>query len=102
MEKKQRTTEKQEMYIGRLSPDARVLYLLMNGSVYTYQEIADKLEYSKMTIRRSINRLGLYYDIHTLKGGSGELKGGIYLDEKHLYFGLTKEKVHQKRKRGNE
>lgn len=99
MEKKQRTTEKDEINFGRISPDALVLHILMDGSVHAYQEIADKLEYSKMTIRRSVSRLGLYFDIHILKGGSGDSKGGVYLDEQHLHLGLTKEKVCQKRKR---
>lgn len=100
MKKKQRTIKENETCLGRLSPDAQVLHMLMDGSVHTYQEIADRLEYSKMTIRRSVKRLGVYYEIHTLQGGSGELRGGIFLDEQHLYFGLTKEKICQKRKRG--
>lgn len=98
MEEKQRTAVKD---IKRISADVLVLHLLMDGSVYTYQEIADKLEYSKMTIRRGVNRLGSYFDIYTLQGGSGESKGGVYLDEQHLYLGLTKEKLKQKRKRNN-
>jgi len=90
-----------ESYLKRGSTiDALVLYFLMGGQVRTLQEIADKIETSKRTAQRSLDRLTcLGFIIHSLPGGGGYLKGGVYLDEQHLYFGLTKENTSHERKR---
>jgi len=82
------------------SIDADVLFHLMDGNIHTLQELANKVETSQMTIRRSIERLGISFIIHTFTSGiSGKRGGGgVYLDEQHLYFGLTRDSVTKKRR----
>jgi predicted transcriptional regulator len=89
------------MFLRRGSTiDANVLHVLMDGRVYTFQEIARLVYVSKSTVRRSIDRLGMSFIIHTLPGGGGGRQGGLYIDEKHLYFNLTRENIMtQERKR---
>jgi len=80
--------------------DALVLHFLMCGQVRTLQEIADKIEISKRTAQRSLSRLScIGFIIHSLSGGGGHMKGGVYLDKQHLYLGLTKENISHERKR---
>lgn len=90
-----------ENYIGKGSTlDAHILHALMDGENHTHQELADKFEVSKTTVRRSIERLRMRYNIHSFSGGAEGSRGGggIYLDEQHLYFGLTRESVRKTRK----
>lgn len=69
--------------------DAVILHKLMDGKIHTRKELSEKTEVSCSTIQRSIERLGFYFIIHTFRGGI--LKGGIYLDKCHIYYGLTKD-----------
>jgi len=88
------------LYLRRGSTiDAYVLHAFMDGKVHTAPEVANKLEVSAKTVRRSIERLGICYIFHSLSGGSGDMKGGFYLDEQHLFFGLSRDNVREERKR---
>jgi len=93
-------TVKEDYFKHGSTIDALVLHFLMGGQVRTLQEIADKIEISKRTAQRSLSRLScIGFVIHSLPGGGGYLKGGVYLDRQHLYLGLTKESISHERKR---
>lgn len=69
--------------------DARVLHVLMDGQKHTQVEIADMFDVTPKTIFRAVTNLKVNFKIHTFRGG--KLGGGIRLDAKHIYFGLTQE-----------
>lgn len=82
--------ESQRCQIRRTTVDAYILYCLMDGEIHKRKELADRADISMRSVQRSIERLGVFFIIHTFRGGA--TKGGIYLDDRHIYYGLTKEK----------
>lgn len=82
--------ENQRYQIKRTTVDAYILYCLMDGKIHKREELASKADISTRSVQRSIERLGVYFTIHTFRGG--ERKGGIFLDPRHLYYNITKER----------
>jgi len=68
--------------------DAEVLYLLLNGEVHTQKDIATKLDVDRKSVYNAIERLRYKFIIHTFRGGRAG--GGVYIDEKYLYYGLKR------------
>ena len=64
---------------------ADILNILSDGKVHTLQEIANKVEVSKSTVRRHIASLSYRYPIDSIRGGIN--RGGVQLDEKYLHQG---------------
>lgn len=83
--------ENQKYLKKQTTIDARLLHKLMDGEIHTRQELANKFEVSTKTIQRSIERLNMFFIIHTFRGGIK--KGGIYLDEIHIYYELKKKAI---------
>ena len=82
--------ENQRYQIRRTTVDAYILYCLMDGKIHKREELASRADISTRSVQRSIERLGVYFIIHTFR--CGETKGGIYLDERFIYYNITKEK----------
>ena len=82
--------ENQRYQIRRTTVDAYILYCLMDGKIHKREELASRADISTRSVQRSTERLGVYFIIHTFRGG--ETKGGIYLDERFIYYNITKEK----------
>jgi DNA-binding Lrp family transcriptional regulator len=68
--------------------DAQILHLLMDGETHTQTAIAIKIEVDRKTVFNGIERLRVVFIIHTFKGG--RTGGGVYLDPRHVYYGLKK------------
>ena len=66
---------------------ADILNVLSDCKIHTYQEIARKVEISRITVQRHIKSLSYRYPIETFKGGDKN-KGGVYLDKNYIYQGL--------------
>lgn len=64
---------------------ADILNILSDGKVHTLQEIANKVEVSKSTVRRHIASLSYRYPIDSIRGGIN--RGGIQLDKNYLHQG---------------
>ena len=75
------------MDLKKSSITADILNILSDNKVHTLQEIADKVEISKMTVRRHIQSLSYRYPIETFCGGIN--RGGVYLDKDYVYQGST-------------
>lgn len=67
--------------------DAVVLHRLMDGKLHTRQDLADRTEVTIRTIQRCLDRLSSHFIIHSILG----CRGGVYLDECYIYYGLTKD-----------
>ena len=68
-----------------------IMVALQNGAVHTQKSLADKFEVSVRSIYNAIQLLKSKHNIITYCGGV--TGGGVYLDEKQLQIGLTKERV---------
>jgi len=56
---------------------ASILEILEDNEIHSMNEIAEKLELSRLTVFRHIQTLSLHYDIETFKGG--QIRGGVRL-----------------------
>ena len=57
--------------------EASILEILEDNEIHSMNEIAEKLEISRLTVFRHIQTLSLHYDIETFKGG--QMRGGVRL-----------------------
>ena len=57
--------------------EASILEILEDNEIHSMNEIAEKLEISRLTVFRHIQTLSLHYDIETFKGG--QIRGGVRL-----------------------
>ena len=57
--------------------EASILEILEDNEIHSMNEIAEKLELSRLTVFRHIQTLSLHYDIETFKGG--QIRGGVRL-----------------------
>ena len=75
------------MDLKKSSITADILNILSDNKIHTMNEIAEKLEISRITVVRHIQSLSYRYPIQTFCGGIN--RGGVYLDKDYIYQGKT-------------
>ena len=76
------------MDLKKSSITADILNILSDNKIHTMNEIAEKLEISRITVVRHIQSLSYRYPIQTFCGGIN--RGGVYLDKDYIYFCRSK------------
>ena len=75
------------MDLKKSSITADILNILSDNKIHTMNEIAEKLEISRITVVRHIQSLSYRYPIQTFCGGIN--RGGVYLNKDYIYQGKT-------------